>query len=138
MFEVTDYQKIGVGLTGFGVFFLFLGVLFFFDKGLLAIGNILFLGGLGFIIGLERTFRFFFQSHKIKGSAFFFGGILIVLVGWPLVGMIIETYGFFLLFKGFFPVIINFLRRVPVLGHILSLPGINSFVFIGDNEESLA
>ncbi|XP_033126310.1 vesicle transport protein GOT1B-like [Anneissia japonica] len=128
MIEITDLQKIGVGLAGFGVFFLFLGVLFFFDGGLLAIGNILFLSGLALVIGLERTFRFFFQSHKLKATGFFVGGMVVVLVGWPLVGMCVETYGFFLLFRGFFPVAINFLRRVPVIGTLLSLPGINSFV----------
>lgn len=50
------------------------------------------------IIGFERTFRFFFQRYKIKASALFFGGIAIVLLGWPVTGMIIEIYGFFLLF----------------------------------------
>lgn len=61
--------------------------------------QILFISGLGAVIGRERTFRFFFQRHKIKGSIAFFGGIIIVLVGWPLVGMIFEGYGFFLLFR---------------------------------------
>ncbi len=60
--------------------------------------QILFLGGVVFIIGFERTYRFFFQTHKLKGSAFFFGGILIVLIGWPLIGMLVECYGAFLLF----------------------------------------
>lgn len=50
------------------------------------------------IIGFERTFRFFFQRYKIKATALFFGGIAIVLFGWPLIGMIVEIYGFFLLF----------------------------------------
>ncbi|CAB3997291.1 vesicle transport GOT1B-like, partial [Paramuricea clavata] len=98
MLPITDYQKIGIGVTGFGVFFLFFGVIFFFDKGLLAIGNILFISGLTLVIGLERTFRFFFQKHKLKGSAFFIGGIFVVLIGWPMVGMLVETYGFVLLF----------------------------------------
>ena len=43
--EVTDQQKLGVGLGGFGVFFLLLGVLLLFDKGLLAIGNLFCIAG---------------------------------------------------------------------------------------------
>ncbi|KAL4225599.1 golgi transport 1B [Mactra antiquata] len=126
MMQITDFQKIGVGLAGFGIAFLFLGILFFFDKGLLAIGNILFISGLAFVIGLERTFRFFFQRHKMKATGFFMGGIFVVLIGWPVIGMVLEIYGFFLLFSGFFPVAINFLRRVPVIGSLLNLPGIRS------------
>lgn len=34
------HPEIGVGLTGFGVLFTVLGVMFFFDKGLLAMGNV--------------------------------------------------------------------------------------------------
>jgi len=128
MMQITDIQKIGVGLAGFGVAFLFLGILLLFDKGLLAIGNILFLSGLACVIGLERTFGFFFQWHKAKGSTAFFGGILVVLFGFPLVGMLVELYGFVLLFSGFFPVAVNFLRRVPVIGTLLNLPGISSYL----------
>ncbi|KAG5880119.1 hypothetical protein JTB14_027056 [Gonioctena quinquepunctata] len=128
MFEITDSQKIGVGLSAFGIFFIFLGVILLFDRSLLALGNILFIAGLAAVIGRERTFRFFFQRHKVKGSLAFFGGIALVLLRWPLVGMIVETYGFILLFSGFFPVAINFLRRVPVLGTILNLPFISSIV----------
>ena len=40
MIEITDFQKIGVGLVGFGVTFLFLGVVLLFDKGLLVMGNV--------------------------------------------------------------------------------------------------
>ncbi|CAF3663291.1 unnamed protein product [Rotaria sp. Silwood1] len=122
--QLSDLQKIGLGLTIFGVGFIFLGMIFLFDKGLLAVGNILFLGGLCMIIGLERTVRFFFQSFKIKATALFFGGILLVLIGWPLTGIIIEFYGFFLLFGGFLPIVINFLRRLPIIGSILLLPGL--------------
>lgn len=128
MIEISDTQKIGVGLAGFGIAFLFLGVLLLFDKGLLAIGNILFLCGLACVIGVERTFRFFFQRHKAKATVCFFGGIIVVLLGYPLVGMVIESYGFILLFSGFFPVAVNFLRRVPILGSFLNLPLIGRLV----------
>ncbi|XP_076061658.1 vesicle transport protein GOT1B isoform X2 [Oratosquilla oratoria] len=128
MMQVTDTQKIGVGFVAFGVTFIFLGILLFFDKGLLAIGNILFLAGLAFVIGLERTFRFFFQTHKWKGSGAFFGGILIVLFGFPLIGMCIEAYGFIILFSGFLPIAINFLRRVPIIGQLLNLPFISGLL----------
>lgn len=139
MFEITDTQKIGVGLAGFGIFFLFLGMLMLFDKSLLALGNILFISGLSCVIGLERTFRFFFQRHKVKASIAFFGGIIIVLAGWPLVGMLLETYGFVLLFSGFFPVAINFLRRVPILGTLLNMPGISMLLdkIAGDSNRTM-
>ncbi|XP_061124476.1 golgi transport 1Ba [Syngnathus typhle] len=99
MISLTDSQKIGMGLTGFGVFFLFFGMILFFDKALLAIGNILFVAGLAFVIGLERTFRFFFQKHKMKATSFFLGGVCVVLIGWPIIGVVLEVYGFFLLFR---------------------------------------
>ena len=60
--------------------------------------QILFIAGIVFIIGMEKTYRFFFQPHKLKGTAFFLGGILIVLIKWPIIGMIVESYGAFLLF----------------------------------------
>ncbi|XP_072943288.1 vesicle transport protein GOT1B [Epargyreus clarus] len=139
MIEITDMQKIGVGLAGFGMTFLFLGVLLLFDKGLLAIGNILFISGLSCVIGIQRTLFFFFQRHKIKASCAFFGGITIVLLGWPMVGMIAEIYGFLLLFRGFLPAAVNFLRMVPVLGSLLSLPIIRGIVdrIAGDNGRNM-
>eukprot|EP00116_Pleurobrachia_bachei_P002955 sb/3463217/ len=125
MISINDNQKIGIAITGFGMLFLFLGMILFFDKGLLAMGNIMFLCGLALIIGLERTFRFFFQRQKLKGTAAFFGGILVVLLGFPFTGMCIESYGFFVIFSGFFPVAVNFIRRIPVIGNLLNLPGIS-------------
>ncbi|XP_036835838.1 vesicle transport protein GOT1B isoform X1 [Oncorhynchus mykiss] len=90
--------------------------------------HILFVAGLSFVIGLERTFKFFFQRHKFKATSFFLGGVLVVLIGWPIIGVVLEIYGFFLLFRGFFPVAVGFIRRLPVLGSILNLPVISGFV----------
>lgn len=128
MFEITDMQKIGVGLSGLGLTFLFLGMLLLFDKGLLALGNIMFVTGLALVVGVQRTMSFFFQRHKIRATTCFFGGIFIVIIGWPLIGMCVELYGFVLLFSGFFPVVVNFLRRIPILGSLLNLPIISTVV----------
>ncbi|XP_047697467.1 vesicle transport protein GOT1A isoform X2 [Prionailurus viverrinus] len=95
----ADWTEIGVGTTGFGIFFILFGILLYFDSVLLAFGNLLFLTGLLLIIGLRKTFSFFFQRHKLKGTSFFLGGVVIVLLRWPLLGMFLETYGFLSLFK---------------------------------------
>ncbi|XP_055364759.1 vesicle transport protein GOT1A isoform X1 [Betta splendens] len=99
MVEITELQKIGIGVMGFGLFFLLFGVLLYFDSVLLAFGNILFLSGLTFIIGFRRTAKFFFQKHKFRGSFFFLGGVSLVLCRWSIIGMLVESYGFILLFS---------------------------------------
>ena len=58
----------------------------------------------------------------MQGSACFLIGVVLILIKWALVGICIETYGFWLLFSGFFPTVLGFLRRLPVLGSVLDLP----------------
>ncbi|XP_021098060.1 vesicle transport protein GOT1A isoform X1 [Heterocephalus glaber] len=119
MISISEGQKIGVGITGFGVFFILFGTLLYFDSVLLAFGNLLFLTGLSFIIGLRRTFSFFFQRHKLKATSFFLGGVALVLLRWPFLGMLLETYGFFSLFKTLG------LLRTPARSHRCPLSGLS-------------
>ncbi|KAL8546613.1 hypothetical protein ACS0TY_006364 [Phlomoides rotata] len=98
-FEMNDRKKVGLGLAGFGVFFSFWGIIFFFDKGLLAIGNILFLSGVTLSIGLAPSVQFFMKRSNFKGTVSYGVGFFLVIIGWPIIGMIVETYGFFLLFR---------------------------------------
>ncbi|XP_062402304.1 vesicle transport protein GOT1A [Sardina pilchardus] len=139
MVTITEFQKIGVGLTGFGVFFLLFGVLLYFDSVLLAFGNVLFLSGLSFIIGLRRTAQFFFQRHKLKASSFFLGGVALVLLRWPIIGMAVESYGFVLLFKSFFPMAFGFLgslMNIPYLSSVRPLVSLALWRFVvGVTEE---
>ncbi|KAH6571752.1 hypothetical protein BASA50_001660 [Batrachochytrium salamandrivorans] len=125
---LTDTQKIGVGLTAFGIFFMLLGILLFFDGGLVAIGNILFLGGLTLVIGISKTVTFFSRKEKIRGTVCFFLGVILVFLKWPFVGVCIELFGFINLFGDFLPVVISFLRRLPIIGPLLNLPGISFIV----------
>ncbi|KAM5530377.1 hypothetical protein V8D89_015938 [Ganoderma adspersum] len=119
---LTDGQKIGVALTSFGGLFMLLGIILFFDGALLALGNILFLSGVTLIIGPSKTFYFFARKQKLRGTLCFIGGILLVFFKWPFIGVIVETFGFLNLFGDFFPVILTFLRQLPIIGQALSLP----------------
>ncbi|RKO97928.1 hypothetical protein CXG81DRAFT_14398 [Caulochytrium protostelioides] len=126
---LSDVQKIGVGLTAFGLFFMVLGVLLFFDGGLLAIGNILFLGGLTLMIGIPKTIAFFFgRRDRLRGTVAFLGGIILVFIRRPVLGMGLELFGFINLFGDFFPVVVGFLRRMPFIGNVLNLPGVSHVV----------
>ncbi|KAI8872220.1 Got1-domain-containing protein [Ramicandelaber brevisporus] len=125
MVWLSDTQKIGVGLTGFGVFFTFMGIMLFFDSGLIAIGNVLFLSGVVLIIGPQKTGSFFFSKpQKLRGTICFFGGIVLVFMKWPVFGILLEAFGFVNLFGDFFPVALSFLRRLPIIGTFLCLPGV--------------
>jgi hypothetical protein len=106
-----------VALTTFGTLFMFLGIMLFFDAALLALGNVcssslrflsphshqvltqmLFLSGLTLIIGPQKTFYFFARKQKLRGTACFIGGILLVFMKYAFIGMIVEIFGFLNLF----------------------------------------
>ncbi|KAI6026284.1 hypothetical protein PISMIDRAFT_92138 [Pisolithus microcarpus 441] len=125
---LSDTQKIGVALTTFGSLFMMLGVMLFFDGALLALGNLLFLSGLTLIIGPQKTFYFFARKQKLRGTICFLGGILLVFLKYPFIGMIVETLGFLNLFGDFFPVVLTFLRQLPFIGTLLSLPYVSPVV----------
>ena len=124
----TTTTEIGIGLIAFGCGFTTLGVFLFFDRALLAMGNLMFLTGVTTTIGPRATVKFFVKPRNQRGAFCFLLGLLLVLMKWAVVGMIIECYGFFALFAGFFPTVLLFLQRVPVLGTMLRFPGLNQFV----------
>ena len=62
---LEDNQKIGIGLICLGGLFISLGIVLFLDASLIAIGNMLFLAGLAFSIGLRRTIGLFSRYVEI-------------------------------------------------------------------------
>ncbi|TKY87013.1 hypothetical protein EX895_003690 [Sporisorium graminicola] len=121
---LTDQQKIGAGLVSFGTFFIFVGIILFFDAALLALGNVLFTAGIALLIGPQKTFYFFARKQKIRGTVCFFLGMFLVFCKWAVIGMLVEAFGFLNLFGDFFPVILSFLRQLPIIGNVLSMPGV--------------
>ncbi|THY21719.1 Got1-domain-containing protein [Aureobasidium pullulans] len=135
---LTDSQKIGVAFCSGGGFFLIGGVIMFFDRSMyvwslhsilgkqliqmnrLAMGNILFLAGITLLLGVQRTFLFFARRQKIKGTAAFVAGIILILLRWPLIGFLVEIYGIFILFGEFFKTIAGFAYNIPVVGPYLA------------------
>ncbi|EOD28279.1 hypothetical protein EMIHUDRAFT_429984 [Emiliania huxleyi CCMP1516] len=91
----------------------------FFDKGLLAMGNARWPPPASAPPPSPKP--------PAKGTTCFLGGIFLVLVGWPIFGMAVEVFGFLNLFGDFFPVVIGFLRNLPVVGNLLALPPIRAF-----------
>lgn len=91
-------------------------------------------------IGPKAALKFFTKKRNYKGTGFFLGGtrrggcalrfrrspvsvgFALVLLGWAMTGMGVESYGFVLLFADFLPTALPFARKVPVLGYVLSLP----------------
>jgi hypothetical protein len=60
--------------------------------------QMLFLSGLTLIIGPQKTFYFFARKQKLRGTACFIGGILLVFMKYAFIGMIVEIFGFLNLF----------------------------------------
>lgn len=113
---LSDTQKIGVAFCSGGGLFLIGGVMMFFDRAMLAMGNILFLIGLTLIIGTTKTIAFFARSKQWKGTLAFTVGIGLILMRWAFIGFVIELYGILVLFGDFFATIAGFARAIPVVG----------------------
>jgi len=117
---LSDSQKIGVAFCSGGGFFFLLGLILFFDRALLAMGNILFLVGITLLLGPQRTFVFFARKQKWKGTLAFWAGVLLILMKWPLIGFGVELFGIFVLFGEFFKTIAGFAYSIPVVGPYLA------------------
>ncbi|XP_068666732.1 vesicle transport protein GOT1 isoform X1 [Aristolochia californica] len=121
-YELSEIKKAGIGLIGCGIFFTFLGVILFFDRGLLALGNIFCFSGVALILGWRSTWQLFTKKMNYKGSISFLFGLFLIFVRWPILGIVLEIYGSLILFSGFWPSVNAFLYHIPVVGWILPFP----------------
>ncbi|KAJ9549698.1 hypothetical protein OSB04_022241 [Centaurea solstitialis] len=73
------------------------------------------------MVGLEMND---WKRHISFGIGFFF-----VIIGWPVIGMAAEAYGFIILFSGFWPTLSVFVQKVPIIGWVFRQPYIRSVCF---------
>jgi hypothetical protein len=86
------------------------------------LGQLLFISGLTLIIGPQKTLAFFARKHKLRGTICFLGGVVMIFLKWPVIGICVEVFGFINLFGDFFPVVLGFLRSLPFIGPVLRGP----------------
>ncbi|MED6143089.1 hypothetical protein PIB30_003367 [Stylosanthes scabra] len=118
-YELTEMKKAGIGLIVFGIFFTFLAVVLFFDRGLLALGNIFWLSGVAILLGWRSMLSLFTNPPNYKGTASFLLGLFFIFVRLPIIGILFELYGCLVLFGHFWSSIKVFLYHIPLIGWII-------------------
>ncbi|KAL1200328.1 Vesicle transport protein GOT1 [Cardamine amara subsp. amara] len=122
VYEINEQKKVGLGLIGFGLSFTFLGVILYFDRGLLALGNLFWLIGVGLLLGWQSTWRVFSNVNNLRGTVCFILGLFLIFVRWPIIGITLEIYGVIVLFGGFWSTVKAFLSQIPFVGWIIQYP----------------
>ena len=59
---------------------------------------------------------------RLRGTIVFFLGIVLVFLGYPKIGMVLQIFGFINLFGQFFPIVVSTMRATPYIGTVLNLP----------------
>ena len=74
------------------------------------------------LVGLKNAVGFFTRESKVRGSAFFFLGLVLILTGFYLctfLGFVAQLYGIFLLFRSFIGTILVYAQGLPFIGGFL-------------------
>ena len=111
-------KKYGMMMVGSGMAITAMGMTLFFNKGLMRLGNLLFVGGVPMVIGPTTTMSYFLNPAKVRATGCVVAGIFLVFIGWPLLGILLELFGLLNLFGNMFPLAMYFLRSLPGIGNL--------------------
>lgn len=96
-----------------------LGLVLMCDRVLLLLGNFMLLGGLGHLAGGLKFITFLFNPVRLQGTLGYSAGFFLILVNWPFLGVLAQFYGFFYLFRAFFPALYTSTTYLPGIGPYL-------------------
>ena len=117
MLANDDSKKISIVLLGLSIAFYLLGIIFFFDRAIQIISNILFVVGMVQMIGKGATATFFMKPKNLKKSICFFGGFFIIaFLRYAFIGALVQIYSLFLQFKSFMPILWEWIFHIPGVG----------------------
>ena len=91
-----------------------LGILMFFDRAFLMLGNIIFVCGLFIFVGISETFMFF--ARKIKGSLALIIGLIFIIIKWKFIGAVCQLYGIYQFFKSYALQFLSYFEWIPFIG----------------------
>mmetsp|Transcript_4999 Transcript_4999/g.11949 ORF Transcript_4999/g.11949 Transcript_4999/m.11949 type:complete len:322 (+) Transcript_4999:265-1230(+) len=115
----TGNRKIGLPMLAIGGALTILGASLFFNKTLMRLGNLFFVAGVPMTLGPGRTAGYFFQPKKARATGCLAAGVVLVFVGWPILGIVLEAFGFLNLFGNMFPMAMMIMKQMPVIGPLL-------------------
>lgn len=118
-FPMPD-RKTGLIMVTVGAAFTMLGISLFFEKNLIRLGNILLVAGAPIVVGPRRASRYLLDPTKLRGSIVFGLGFLLILSGHPLLGIVVEVFGFLNLFGNLFPLFGVMISRLPFMAGLSS------------------
>jgi len=111
-------RKTGLIMCAAGAAFTMLGVSLFFEKNLIRLGNLLLVFGAFFVVGPKRASAYLVDPTKLRGSLVFALGFFLILSGHPLLGTLVEVFGFFNLFGNLFPLLGAMISRLPLMNSL--------------------
>lgn len=117
--------EIGTILLGLSGLFYIIGIFLFFDKAFLLMSNLLFLIGLYLLLGLVKMTSIF--NKKIKGTVAYFIGFFLIIIGFKVIGVLIQLYSIYEFFKTI---------AISLLSYLVIVPGIGQYIqrFIENNK----
>ena len=124
-----DNTKIGFFLIMISVVLYGMGVIFLFDRGLILFSNITFVGGIYSLRGFMGTAKFFAKPQRICGSAVLLGGFVLIYLRLTFVGVLLQGYGLFIVFKKFIPYMFEYVLSFPSIGPFLKHNKVFNWLF---------